>query len=342
MDDPSSKQSSKGPALFKDESVLAENAAAASEKKKITRNDYAELHGNYVKLLNKAIKITNIGNISQSRLIKTQTSLEAANLRLRKFAERKSEILDFVAHDLKDRISTVSMLIDMVLEETTDEADKIHEALTGIETAAEEIHSLVNGVLELETAESGREKINKDHHDLVELVDAVLSYNSLYASRKNIKLHFAAGESAIAIVDEMQVRYIFDSLINNAIKFSPAGNEVWISIQRTATSKRESRPGVPDRFGGPRSSEGDRTGRAGDEFFRFSVRDEGPGLSERDQQNLFQHFKRLSATPTDDEASAGLGLAIVSQYVDMHGGRVWAESDGTGKGSTFYVDLPAS
>jgi len=214
--------------------------------------------------------------------------------------------------------------------------------LTGFETAAEEIHNLVNGVLELETAESGREKINKDHHDLVELVDAVLSYNSLYASRKNIKLRFTAGESSIAIVDEIQVRYIFDNLINNAIKFSSSGSEVWISIQKRISGKRETRPGVPDNFGGPGTPEGERSTRALDEFFRFSVRDEGPGLTEKDKQNLFQHFKRLSATPTDDEASAGLGLAIVNQYVEMHGGRVWAESDGPGEGSTFFVDLPAS
>jgi signal transduction histidine kinase len=340
--DSASKQISKGPALFKEESERAENSATIGNKKKISNADYTELLGHYHGLLNKAIKITNIGNISQMRLIKTQKSLESANLRLRKFAERKSEILDFVAHDLKDRISTVSMLVDMVLEETTDEADKIHEALTGVETAAEEIHSLVNGVLELETAESGREKINKDHHDLIELVDAVLSYNSLYASRKNIKLHFNAGDSAIAIVDEMQVRYIFDSLINNAIKFSPPGNEVWISIQKRGTGKRETRPGVPNNFGGPGTPEGERSSRAHDEFFRFSVRDEGPGLTEKDKQNLFQHFKRLSATPTDDEASAGLGLAIVSQYVEMHGGRVWAESEGPSKGTTFFVDLPAS
>ena len=84
--DKAPKHISKGPALFTDESELAEKAAVTGRQKRITKENYATLQGNYLNLLNKAIKIT---NISQTRLIKTQKSLESANFRLRKFAERK-------------------------------------------------------------------------------------------------------------------------------------------------------------------------------------------------------------------------------------------------------------
>lgn len=73
----------------------------------------------------------------------------------------------------------------------------------------------------------------------------------------------------------------------------------------------------------------------------FSMRDEGQGLTSNDMKKLFGKFERLSATPTDGEASTGLGLSIVKQLAELHGGKVWAESDGKNQGATFFVELPA-
>jgi signal transduction histidine kinase len=69
------------------------------------------------------------------------------------------------------------------------------------------------------------------------------------------------------------------------------------------------------------------------------IRDEGPGLSSEDYAHLFERFQRLSAQPTGGESSTGLGLSIVKQLVGLHGGRVWAESEGLGRGTTFIVEL---
>lgn len=73
----------------------------------------------------------------------------------------------------------------------------------------------------------------------------------------------------------------------------------------------------------------------------IAVKDEGQGLTDADKQLLFRDFQKLSsARPTGGEGSTGLGLAVVKHLVELHGGNVWAESEGKGKGSTFYVELP--
>ena len=100
-----------------------------------------------------------------------------------------------------------------------------------------------------------------------------------------------------------------DNLIGNAVKYSPFDKRIWVRLTQHA-------------------------GRV-----RLAVRDEGPGLTDEDQQRLFGMFQKLSARPTNDEPSSGLGLSIVKQIIEMHGGEVWAESP-PDEGSTFIVELP--
>ncbi len=102
-----------------------------------------------------------------------------------------------------------------------------------------------------------------------------------------------------------------DNLVSNAIKYSPLGKTIWVTVQRQ----------------GP--------------IVQFRVRDEGPGLTDDDKKKLFGKFQRLSALPTDNESSTGLGLSIVKQIVEMHNGQVWAESE-AGQGSTFIIELTSA
>ena len=104
------------------------------------------------------------------------------------------------------------------------------------------------------------------------------------------------------------LRNAMDNLVSNAVKYSPLGKNIWVTAERR----------------GP--------------LVRFAVRDEGPGLTEDDKERLFGKFQRLSALPTNNESSTGLGLSIVKQIVEMHHGKVWAESE-EGQGSTFIIEL---
>jgi signal transduction histidine kinase len=103
-----------------------------------------------------------------------------------------------------------------------------------------------------------------------------------------------------------------DNLLSNAIKYSPVGGLVEIEMAIEA------------------------------DHVVIQVKDEGAGLSEDDVSRLFGRFQRLSAKPTAGESSTGLGLSIVKRIVELHGGRIRAESPGPGHGSTFTITLPAA
>jgi signal transduction histidine kinase len=111
--------------------------------------------------------------------------------------------------------------------------------------------------------------------------------------------------------DEDWLRQVLENLLGNAIKYSAERRSIWLEVRRTG------------------------------DLVRLAVKDEGPGLSDDDKARVFGRFQRLSARPTGGESSTGLGLSIVRQLVERHGGRVYAESEGRGKGATFVVEVPA-
>ena len=114
----------------------------------------------------------------------------------------------------------------------------------------------------------------------------------------------------MADVDPERMTEMMDNLVSNAVKYSPHERKIWVSVRRSGRT------------------------------VRFEVRDEGPGLTDADRQKLFGKFQRLSAQPTGGERSTGLGLSIVKQLTELHGGQVLVSST-AGVGSTFSIELPA-
>jgi signal transduction histidine kinase len=109
--------------------------------------------------------------------------------------------------------------------------------------------------------------------------------------------------------DPVRLHQVLDNLISNAVKYSPPGSKVWVSAQRMPAG------------------------------WQVNVQDEGPGITEKDRRRLFQDFARLSARPTGDEKSVGLGLAITRRIVEAHDGQIGVDSE-PGQGATFWFILP--
>ncbi|PIO48651.1 MAG: hypothetical protein CMR00_04040 [[Chlorobium] sp. 445] len=140
------------------------------------------------------------------------------------------------------------------------------------------------------------------------------------SSNKRQVLSFQGEQGCVVFVDPDRMREVMDNLISNAIKYSPEGKSISVRVQHITNSN----------------------GKKDEQSVLISVRDEGQGLTKEDMQKLFGKFQRLSARPTGGESSTGLGLAIVKQLVELHGGTVWAESEGKDKGSIFRVKLPVA
>jgi signal transduction histidine kinase len=245
--------------------------------------------------------------------VELATALAEAD-RQRQIAEQasrlKTELLSIAAHDLKNPLGAIMGYAELIGLQTPaaglarESADKIHRI-------AEQMRQIIDDLLESVTIESGNLSLNIGQVDLAALAGLVVERNRPQAERKSQTLHLSADPDCIAAVDGARIQEVLDNLINNAIKYSPHAKTIWVSVTR------------------------------GDARIRLAVTDEGPGLTAQDQQRLFGKFERLSARPTGGESATGLGLAIVKLLVDLHGGRVWAESALQG-GSTFIVELPAS
>ncbi len=115
-----------------------------------------------------------------------------------------------------------------------------------------------------------------------------------------------------AMLDEERFMQVVDNIIGNAVKYSYENSTINVSLKNMGNT------------------------------LLFTVADQGQGLTQADIQQLFQQFKRLSSVPTGSEHSSGLGLHIVKQIVGLHGGEIWAESEGKDKGTTFFVEIPTA
>ncbi len=235
--------------------------------------------------------------------------------RQRQIAEQasrlKTELLSIAAHDLKNPLGAIIGCAELIVLQSPKDAP-VYEPVDRIHRIAEQMQQIINDLLESVSIESGNLSLNIRAVDLAALAALIVERNRPQAERKSQTLCLCADPDCIGAVDGARIQEVLDNLINNAIKYSPQDKTIWVGVTRTE-------------------------GR-----IRVSVRDEGPGLTAQDRQRLFGKFERLSARPTGGESATGLGLAIVKLLVDLHGGSVWAESDGSQNGSTFIVELPAA
>jgi len=236
-------------------------------------------------------------------LAKANKALEEAN-------QLKTELLGIAAHDLKNPLFSIMTFADMLLDPNSSIGDRQTQFLSLIKDLAYRMHHIIEGLLNNMTIESGRVQLNMRPVDVGQLGALLVEIASMRAEQKEQRLTSQIEYGCWVKGDEERLREAIDNLISNAIKYSPHGKAIEVRIYRR------------------------------DKHVVCEVKDEGQGFSEEEKEKLFKKFQRLTAKPTGGESSTGLGLAIVKQLIEMHGGRVWAKSEGLGKGSTFAFELP--
>jgi signal transduction histidine kinase len=217
-----------------------------------------------------------------------------------------------VSHDLKNPLTTVllgSKSLSVQLKGNTDAL----EMTEMIRDSAETMHNLITEILDQAALEHGQLDLNMNELQLDEICLELIHEYQYRANDKQQRLETEIVNHCSLYGDENRLRQVFDNLISNAIKYSPPKACIVIRLYKKETQQNA--------------------------FIRFEVQDEGPGLTQEDQQKLFGFFQRLSSKPTGGESSTGVGLAIVKQIVELHDGRVWCESE-PGHGAMFIVELP--
>lgn len=233
--------------------------------------------------------------------------------RLRAANAFKSELISTLAHDLRSPLTVIVGRADMLLRTLNkgpEHWDRVREQIVRIQNAADHLGGMIENILSDARNDALDITIRLDKTDLSTLIHDVAEESRPAAAKKNQTIFVMAPSDCPVVCDGGRVRDAVDNLLSNAIKYSPLGGRIAITLEKS------------------------------DDLVVIRVTDEGAGLSEDDLKLVFGRFQRLSAKPTANEASTGLGLSIVKRIVDLHGGAVSAESAGIGQGSTFTVTLP--
>jgi signal transduction histidine kinase/CheY-like chemotaxis protein len=247
-------------------------------------------------------------------LMQANRRLSAQWLRLQRANGFKNEILGTVAHDLKNPLGVILGRTEMLTEliSTGTSKESITAQIDHIRDATKRLTSMVDHLISDAMADAFDITIRREPVDIAALVSDVAEANQPLAVNKQQTITVSAPPNIVTMCDTDRIREAIDNLVSNAIKYSPIGGKIAVTVTHE------------------------------DDTTVIRVADEGAGLSPEDLGRLFGRFQRLSAKPTAGESSTGLGLSIVKRIIDMHGGEVTAASAGPNKGSTFTIVLPAT
>ena len=247
-------------------------------------------------------------------LLQANTRLSAQWMRLQRANAFKSEVLGTVAHDLRNPLGVIlgrtEMLTEMV-SAAASSVDSVKAQIAHIRSAAHRVTEIIDSLISDAIADAYDISIRREPVDLVALLRELVEANQPLAARKDQTISLAAPAAIDSLCDSDRIREAIDNVLSNAIKYSPIGGRIAVSIDHHGDSSV------------------------------IQVSDEGPGLSPEDTARMFGRFQRLSAKPTAGETSTGLGLSIVKRIVDLHGGTVTAETDGR-SGTTFIIAIPSA
>jgi signal transduction histidine kinase len=238
--------------------------------------------------------------------------LEVTNLRLKELDRLKSDFVSNVSHELRTPLTAIKGAVDLVLREVAGPlTEKQIHYLTRVQSNTQHLAVLINDVLDLSKIESGGMEVQLGRVAIDGLVHEVVETLRPIAVEKVIALEAAIPERSIFIwADRNKVNQVLMNLIGNAIKFTPVRGSVTISASRN-----------------------------GSDSVQVSVSDSGPGILPAEREKIFAKFYQIAQVGEAKPKGTGLGLAICKALVELHGGRIWVESE-VNRGSTFYFTLP--
>jgi len=229
--------------------------------------------------------------------------LESAN-------QHKSEFLANMSHELRTPLNAILGYTELILDNIYgDVPEKIQEVLERLEKNGRHLLNLINDVLDLSKIEAGQLTLSLNEYSMGDVIQTVSTSVEALAAEKDLDLKVEVSKDlSIGKGDEQRIAQVILNLVGNAIKFTDEGE---VKIEVTVSN----------------------------ETFLVSVHDTGPGVTEADQQKIFDEFQQADGSSTRKKGGTGLGLSISKKIIDMHGGRIWVEST-LGKGSTFRFTLP--
>jgi signal transduction histidine kinase len=239
-------------------------------------------------------------------LERNSRELEAAN-------RHKSEFLANMSHELRTPLNAVIGFSEVLAEKLFgDLNEKQTEYVRDIHDSGRHLLSLINDILDLSKIEAGRQELEVSRVDLREAIGNALTLMRERANRRQIKLTQVVDADVDEIIaDERKIKQVLINLLSNAVKFAHEGGSVAVRAS------------------------------AGDGAVRVCVEDDGVGIAPADRELIFEEFRQVGNDYARKAEGTGLGLTLARKLVEMHGGRIWVESE-LGRGSTFTFTIPTN
>ncbi|MFW5885166.1 MAG: ATP-binding protein [Patescibacteria group bacterium] len=276
----------------------------------------AQLYGevkNFNRRLKKEIKE------ATTDLEKTNKELRTANIRLskaykklRQLDDAKNEFVSIASHQLRTPLTSIKGFISMILQGDFGKySSSVEDALKKIYISNERLIKLVNDLLSISRIEAGRFVFNLNKNNIKELISKTVETFEMEAKNKNLdlKLDLPEKDPEPFVFDKEKIQEVISNLIDNAIKYTQEG-EIEIKLE-------------------------DLKNKA-----RITVSDSGRGMLKSEIESVFEKFRRGKKSNNLNTEGTGLGLYVCEKIVSAHQGKIWAESDGMGKGSRFIVEIP--
>jgi len=237
-------------------------------------------------------------------------SERAARSEAEKNSRVKDEFLATLSHELRTPLNSI-MGWAHLLASGSARPDDLKQGLESIERNARTQTQLIEDLLDMSRIVSGKLLLDVRRVELSEVVDAAMQTVRPAVDAKGIRMtKVSDGRSAIVSGDAARLQQVIWNLLNNASKFTPRGGRIQVTLKHANS------------------------------HVDLIVSDDGPGIEAEFLPHLFERFRQADASTTRKHGGLGLGLAIVRQLVELHGGTVSAQSEGLGKGATFVVSLP--
>lgn len=248
------------------------------------------------------------------REIKLKEELEAANKELKRLDEAKTEFLSIASHQLRTPLTAIKGYIGMIEEGIYGGVpEKVKEILEKVNDSNERLIRLVNSLLDISRLELGRMEFEFEKVDIEEMLENIVDEFHIAARKKGLKLVFEHPKEKLPeiTIDALKMRQVFLNLVDNAIKYTYEG-EIIVKAE------------LKDH---------------GNERIRVSVSDTGMGIARNEIDQIFKIYRRGTGVRLFPEGS-GVGLYVAKKIVEAHNGKIWVKSQGKGRGSTFYVEIP--
>jgi signal transduction histidine kinase len=241
----------------------------------------------------------------------TNTKLEVANEKLKELDQMKSEFLSLATHQIRAPLTAIKGYASLILEGDYGVLpEKMKTAVSTIFESCQNLVFIVNDFLDISRIEQGRMKYDKTEFDIIKTCSDILDQLKPNIENAGLKYSFNKEmEKAVVFADIGKIKQIIGNVIDNSIKYTKTG-DINLGIKKV------------------------------DDNVLISVKDTGVGISKDDIPKLFAKFVRAKDASKTNVIGTGLGLYIAKQMLEAQGGKIWVESEGLGKGSTFFIQIP--